>query len=181
MPLATRPTGLPTPQILTTCTPDLIDHLDFVSSGNPGSTTWPVATSAFFMPVVVDQTRTYVRAFWLNGATVAGNVDVGLYTLSGTNTMTRQFSTGAVAQAGASVMQTVTINWTVTPGLYYLAQSLSLATATTWRSPSPGVVSSRPAGILYNAASHPLGATVTVGSSSTAGMPFVGLSELATI
>ena len=151
------------------------------SAGAGASAVWPVANTAYFVPIRIDQARTYQRAWWLNGATAAGNVDVGIYTISGT-TATRVVASTAAAQAGLSVMQVATTFTTTTigPGLYYLAMSCSLATATVWRS-NPSFVMLRASGLYQAATAHPLPATATVVAHAASFVPVFGFSELATI
>lgn len=145
------------------------------------SAVWPTANKAFFYPVQVTRPRTYVKAWWLNGATAAGNVDVGIYTISGT-TATRVVASTAQAQAGASVMQVATTFTTTTigPGLYYFAMSCSLATATVWKLSLNATVS-RPFGCFEAVTSHPLPATATVTVFTASHIPAFGFSELSTV
>jgi len=90
------------------------------------STAWGTANLALFIPFTITERHTYVRACVCNGATVAGNFDVGVY--RGT---ARLFSTGTTAQAGVSQMQVVTgLSWTLDPGDYYLALATNSTTAT---------------------------------------------------
>lgn len=175
--------GYPVPQVFSTMTPDLCNAAMAVSAGNAGSGTWPSAGAAYLYPIpALTRPRTYVRAWWVNGATVAGNVDVGVYTISGT-TATRVASTGAVAQAGASVMQVVTPTaFTLAAGVqYWFAMSCSLATATVWKS-AAGTVALRPAGCFQiTASANPLPSTGTVAVIAQTHLPLFGFSELATL
>lgn len=91
------------------------------------STVAPGALLALYYPVLVPRAITVYQAAWLNGATVAGNVDVGVYDEAGN----RMVSTGSTLMAGASVPQTVDIADTLlSPGLYYMAFVSDSATAT---------------------------------------------------
>lgn len=149
-----------------------------VNAGSPASTVWSGAAVGIFVPIRLTQRRTYVRAWWSNGTAVAGNIDLGVYTISGA-TGTKLQSTGATLQAGASTLQTVTISWTFDPGLYYLAISSSDATtATTFRS-SAAAVYARNTGCFQAATQSPLATPVTVVAYAQTGMPFFGLAEQA--
>jgi hypothetical protein len=140
---------------------------------------WVGAGTAYFFPIRIDAPHTYTKAWWVNGGTAAGNVDVGIYTLSGV-TLTRVVASTAVAQAGINNIQVATTFTTTTigPGLYYLAMACSLATATVWKTvPSTHVQKS--AGTFQTAAAHPLPATATA-AATAAHMPLFGFSELST-
>ncbi len=172
--------GTPDPLVLSTMTEDLTNCCLWGSQSG-ASGTWPTAATAYFYPVYLSQPRTYTKAWWLNGATAAGNVDVGIYTISGA-TATRVVASTAVAQAGVSAMQVAGTFTTTTigPGLYYLAMACSLATATVWRD-APASHIPRVMGIYQAAASHPLPASATVVAMSGAHIPVFGFSENAAI
>lgn len=85
---------------------------------------------AEFYPFSLDKEATAVKMFVVNGATVNGNTDVGIYD--------REFkalvTSGATLQAGASALQEFNITDTVLPpGRYWMAISTSSATATFFR------------------------------------------------
>jgi hypothetical protein len=159
---------------------DIVQAAMFAASGVAASALYPTAALGLFVPVRLTQRRTFVRAWWLNGTAVAGNADLGVYTISGT-TATRLQSVGATAQAGVSAMQTVTISWSLDPGLYYLAFSHSEAvTGTYWR----GIVSAvigRTCGLYQAATQSPLAASVTVVAWVGNYLPYFGLAEQAVI
>lgn len=88
---------------------------------------WGTANTATYIPIIVGATTTVYRLAWINGATVNGNADAGLYDRNGN----RLVSVGGVAQTGASVPQVSDIADTVlTPGLYYMGMASDSATAT---------------------------------------------------
>ncbi len=147
------------------------------------STAWPTANTAFYYPVYLPVARTYTKAWWLNGATAAGNADVGIFTISGT-TATLVVASTAQAQSGVSAMQVATTFTTTTlaPGLYYLATSASLATQTRWANATSSWIL-KAAGCFARASAHPLstngaGAVVVIGNSI---VPVFGFSEVAAI
>lgn len=179
MSLIAPATGMPDPMVLTSWTPELIGPP--VSGGNIGGSQSANLTTAYFYPVRLSQARTYTTAWWVNGATVAGNIDVGIYTRSGT-TLTRVAASTAQAQAGVSVMQIATTfpTTTIGPGLYYLAYSSSTSTGTFWTL-SLNVQVQRQLGAFQTAASNPLPATATAAIVSSVKIPLFGFSESATI
>ena len=171
--------GMPDPPVLTSMT-EAMTNLSHALTSSGVSGAWPTAALAYFFPVRLTRARTYVRAFWLNGATAAGTVDVGVYTIAGT-TATRIASCGPQTQAGVSALQIFTPTaFTIGPGLYYLAMSCSLGTATVWRSAGGSNAPFRP--FCYQATSQStLGATPTVASFGGTTIPVFGFSELASL
>jgi hypothetical protein len=98
------------------------------SGATPASVTWPAANEAIYVPFVIPETATFGRGYVYNGATAAGNWDIGIYDEAGN----RLASSGAVAMAGTNAIQVIAFTAPVTlaPGRYYMALSNSLATAT---------------------------------------------------
>lgn len=179
MTLSAPALGLPDPPVLSTMTDALTAALAAGAAAGV-SGTWPSANAAYFFPVRIADRRTYTTAWWLNGATAAGNIDVGLYTIAG-STATRVVATGAVAQAGVSAIQTSAItSTTVAPGLYYLTMSCSSASSTMWRGGSSTTLL-RASGVCQMAAAHPLPASGTVTAMGTFVVPVFGLSESSVI
>lgn len=93
---------------------------------------WNSANSALLWVLQLTEPALITQLFWYNGATIAGNIDCGIYALDkGALTATRIVSTGATAQAGASAPQAVDITDTVIgPGEYLIAVAVSDAAAT---------------------------------------------------
>lgn len=172
--------GFPSPQVLSTMTDD-IAKLCAWTTGGGGTAAWPSANAAYFYPVRIDQRRTYTKAWWLNGTAVNGNTDVGIYTIAGT-TATRVVASTVEAQAGTSAMQVAATftETTLNPGIYWLAMSCSLGTASAWRA-APTVNALRSMACFQAAASHPLPSTATVVAITAAFVPVFGFSELASI
>lgn len=118
----------------------------------------PVASRALYVPVQVAETITVYRMAWTNGATVAGNIDVGIYDES----FSRLVSIGSTAQAGVSTMQVVDIADTVlVAGTYFLAFVRDDITATFARSSASDATVLELSGVQHMAAGFPLPATAT--------------------
>jgi hypothetical protein len=99
------------------------------STGNAfNNTTGTVgANTAFYTQVQVNTTITAYQMAWINGATLSGTVDVGIYS----DANVRLVSSAPQTQAGVSTVQAFDIADTVlTPGTYFLALASSSATAT---------------------------------------------------
>jgi len=105
-------------------------------TNSPGSGAWPAAKRAIFVPVIVEVQMTINQLAVLNGATISGNVDLGIYSYPGSGTAaSRLVSIGATAQAGESKPQVFNIADTaLKPGLYYFAMVATSATAAIIRS-----------------------------------------------
>jgi len=98
---------------------------NFNSSGG-----WPAANRALYMPFMVEVAVTAYLIAWQNGSTISGNLDVGIYSVTGA----RLVSTGSIAHSGASTVQTGNIADTVlTPGVYYVAMNVDNTTGTFFR------------------------------------------------
>jgi hypothetical protein len=72
-------------------------------AGSHATLTW-VANQAVYVPITIPFSYPVRRVFWGNGSTASSNVDFGIYRPDGT----KVYSTGSVAQSGASVPQYVT-------------------------------------------------------------------------
>ena len=153
------------------------------SAAAGASAVWPTANTAFYYPVYLPVSRTFVKAWWLNGATAAGNVDVGIFTISAA-TATLVVASTAEAQAGVSAMQVATTfaSTTLAPGLYYLAMSMSLITGTRFGAAAQATLL-KSMGCYQRATAHPLstnGAGVVVAMANST-VPVFGFSERAAI
>lgn len=119
--------------------------------------------------------------WWVNGATVNGNVDMGVYSEDG---QTLLVSAGSTAQSGASAVQTKAVSFTLSPGRYYLGFATSSATATFHRQ-NNSVASTRAAGFRQHTTSAganvPLPTTLIFAAHNTTANPFVGMTRLALI
>lgn len=94
------------------------------------SAVWPTANRAMFLPFTLETPATCYQLFCHNGATVSGNVDMGIYDSGGT----RKVSIGSTVQAGVSTLQLFDIADTaLDPGLWYLALALDNISATILR------------------------------------------------
>ncbi len=144
------------------------------TTGTFASAAWPSANLAIYVPLLLDAPYPVKRVWWINGATASENVDLGLYKASGT----REYSTGAVAQAGINALQYVTADLLIPPGEYYLGLSLSSATATTF-STAFLVTHLRMAGCLQQASAHVLPASMTGAVMTFAYYPLFGLTRSA--
>jgi hypothetical protein len=75
------------------------------------------ANVAVFYPFRLAVPSRFVKAFVANGASVAGNWDIGIYDHTGV----RLGSTGSIAQSGINALQVADIDVSCGPGLFYLA------------------------------------------------------------
>lgn len=137
----------------------------------PTSQTWPTANKAYYYPFSISAAATCYTAFWANGATVSGNVDLGIYT----SAKVKVVSTGSTAQAGTSQTQTVALSASLAPGNYYIGFACDAAAATFIRANLTDVAGFSPAviNLRAGAASFPLPSTATFDSTLTAAVvPF---------
>lgn len=124
--------------------------------------TWPTANLAILYPIRIAYPTVITRMFWQNGATVSGNVDIGIYDSQGN----RIVSSGSTAQAGVSVIQSVdTTDVTLQKGIYYIAMACDNTTATFRRLTSGTATRLRAAGVLNNTTAFPLPSSLTLAGS----------------
>jgi hypothetical protein len=90
---------------------------------------WPAANRAILPPVVLQRPVTATQIAWYNGATVAGNVSVGIY-----DQRRKQLVEARAAMSGASTVQVIDIADTLLmPGRYWPAMASDSGTATFFR------------------------------------------------
>jgi len=124
---------------------------------------------AVYFPVPVSERCRITRLWWVNGNTLNGNVDVGVYD----SEANRLVSTGSTVQAGVSTAQIVTIATTDLPaGICYFAFVANSGTA---RYLTGGSLANGPnVGIRQQASAFPLPATATFASCVTTPLPKFG-------
>ncbi len=126
----------------------LVGQVVTINNSAVGLAAWPAANRALYVPFVVESPMVAVQMAWENGATVAGNVDVGIYDLAGRLLVSK----GSTLMTGASVVQAVAITATLlNPGEYYMAMCSSSATATFARITGSSPQGGRAAGQLQQA------------------------------
>lgn len=132
---------------------------------------WPSASLAFFMPCLLQTARTVYGFGWLNGSTVSGNVDCGIYSAEGA----QRAALGGVAQSGTSVVQTATLGSSVAldPGRYYMAMVADNVTGTFSRISTVGAPTLRVTGVAQEASAYPLPSTATFAAMAQAFIPLM--------
>ena len=141
------------------------------ASGAPGT-----VNTTLYVPLQVTETITIVKGWWVNGATVSGNVDIGLYPETGG---AKIVSLGSTAQSGTNTLQEGNIADTVVPpGRYLMALAWSSATATFFGT-FFGSSSGKSLGFAMEAAfALPASATPVVFDAGTiANVPVFGFSQ----
>lgn len=143
------------------------------SISSPASTVYPAANLAIYTPFSVDRPVIVTQLFAYNGASVANNIDVGIYTEGGT----RLISAGSTAQAGTNTLQLFNIaDYTLAAGAYYMAVALSRDAGTeTLFARAVSVILQQCFGVAQQASAFPLPATATFASVTNAYFPLIGL------
>lgn len=147
----------------------------------PVSLTWPVANTAFYVPIWLQWPYNVERVFWINGSSVtSANADFGIYNSDGT----RIYSTGSTAMTPVSAIQytSPSPDFILSPGRYYFALACSSVTANRGGqgSVSATVARVRLGGILQEASALPLPATMTPSAVANACMPLCGVTRTTT-
>ena len=137
------------------------------------NTAWQTANKAAFIPFSVYAPITIVKMFVVNGATVSGNIDVGIYDAFGA----RLVSKGSTAQSGTSTIQTFDITDTLLqPGLYYMAIAMDNTTGTLlqW---TPTTNHASTMGLFEQATAFPLPSSFTAATYSMNRFPQLCLTQ----
>lgn len=99
------------------------------NAGPAASAATGVLNTAIYVPLAIRSPFLIRKFWWANGATAAGNVDGGIYSVGGA----KLASTGSTAQAGTNAIQSAAPSggsFLLTPGSYVLGLSASSSTAT---------------------------------------------------
>lgn len=142
----------------------------------PSSSTWPSANLALGVPLNLDRDYTITTLWWANGAAVAGNVDVGIYTLSGA----RLTSSGSIAQAGTNVVQPFALGTplTVPAGAYMMFLACSSTTSQFWRHGTTAVRNAKMLGMVQLSGAIPLPAQATFTATASTYLPLFGITRV---
>lgn len=146
------------------------------ASGAPGTTGWPANGLAIYVPLALPFAYNCQRAWWINGGTAAGSVDVGIYSEAGALIV----HTGNIAQSGANARQIQAMSTVLQAGSYYLAISLSSSTGTVFRATANiDQGHYRTQGLLQQAAANPLPASMTPATIANLVWPCFGITRTA--
>lgn len=141
------------------------------------STAYPSANLAYYVPFVLRRKITVSSMSCINGATAAGNVDMGIYSFDGA----RITHTGNTAQAGTTVIQQISLSGgavTIGPGIYYMAlvESSTSATFAMWTGLSATTL--KACGMYQQATASPLPASATFATQAQTVLPMFGLTGI---
>lgn len=100
-------------------------ELMYLDSGS-ASTVW-TQNMLVFIPLITTTPLLVSQFYWLNGATVDGNSDAGIYTEDGA---TKLISTGSTLNAGTSAIQAANVSDTLLPANRRLWLALGCDSAT---------------------------------------------------
>lgn len=143
----------------------------------PASAAIGTANMARGYPFWLPEPARVLKLWCYNGATLGGNVDVGIYSLDGRLLV----SSGSTVQAGASVLQEFDVaDTTLGRGLFYAALATSSATATFFTvgaSNATFLQLLKGAGCWQAASAFPLPATITFAALAAALVPVCGISD----
>lgn len=159
--------------LLSTSGPESVGHEALSVSAAHTSVAWPAANRALLVPLYITEPSTVVKLWWMNGAAVSGNVDIGIYRVSD---LSRIVSSGSTAQAGTSALQEVDITDTpLAPGTYYLGLACDNTTATFIRLFND-LRWCRAFGVVQQTSAFPLPATAVPEACASAYVPLMGAS-----
>lgn len=122
-----------------------VTAVQFMTTPQYTSAAWPANNRAVYYPLQIPGYFTVARFMLGNGASVSGNVDIGLYDAAGS----RLISTGSTAQSGTTQVQYIGVtDKSFPPGKYYLALSCSTTSARVNASSAVSQYDFRAAGLL---------------------------------
>lgn len=141
------------------------------------SATYPAANRAIAIPFRTPDPFIVKQLYACNGATVSGNIDVGVYDLAGT----RIISAGSTAQAGTSVLQVFDVTDTlIGAGAYYIVVAMDNTTGTLFRQ-NHNTHQSKFFGMTTVESSFSLPATLTFGTAASGYSPFMGVAGVTVV
>lgn len=118
----------PSLQVVSSYNPKYFNYARVSANAGATGTSTSVASTASnvaFLPFTMPSPYWVRSLWWINGTTVNGNVDCGIYAATGSSTsLVRLTSTGATAQSGTSTLQSVSLGASpilLDRGAYYLA------------------------------------------------------------
>lgn len=139
------------------------------------STAWTLANRAIFVPFTLNAPFLVQKLWWANGASVAGNMDCGIYSNDGTKLV----STGSTAQSGTSVVQSVSLGTPLllmpgVPMYFALAASSTSATVVQNASTTPFF---KLMAVAQQASALPLPASATFATVAANSIPLCGITS----
>lgn len=150
---------------------ELISTLSIMTSAASWSGT--AANTALFVPIRVATSISVANIFWINGAMVGTNhVDAGIYDSEGN----QLGHIGSTLTSGASSAQSASLSLTLQRGIYYLAMVMDGTTDTVQQATSITQVP-RAAGVYKQSTAFPLPSTATFAGSTSALVPFIGITS----
>lgn len=152
------------------------ESLGTIQRATAASAAWPNANRALYVPFFIHSPFLVRRLFWLDGAVLSGNVDIGLYTEQGR----RLVSSGSTAQSGGTIntIRALTLGTplVLTPAIYYMAMACDNVTSQFMRS-QVGAVVHQIGGMAQQTAAFPLPATFTLARVAANNAPIFGLTS----
>lgn len=159
---------------------EMLGVCSFLLTGNAGasSAAWPSSNLGIYIPLALRTPYLVKQVFWVNGTSVTGNVDCGIYSVGGTLLT----SIGPTAQSGTSTIQAVVLSTAIllTPGSYYMALSSSSSSATFNRL-SCTAVGGQAMGSAQQASVGTLPATASFASFAQTVIPLIGIASAGVI
>jgi hypothetical protein len=143
-----------------------------------GSTAWPTANKALYLPLWLPWPYPVARMWWVNGSAAGGNWDIGLFTING-----RQlYAAGSTVGSGNSLPQFVSPSSVLllSPGRYFIGIAHSATTANQmWGASSLGANRLRQYGCLEQASALPLPSSMTGVAITATVVPLCGITRTA--
>jgi hypothetical protein len=144
---------------------------------NTSAAAWPVANASLLVPFTLSKRVTFVNAFWYQASAV-GNIDAGVYDISG-NLLGH---TGSIVAAGT--LQSAALSASFGPGVFYLALTASSLSEQLWCGAGYSATTLQSWGCVYIAANNmPMttGQTIIRVATLFTAIPVFGISTRSVI
>lgn len=139
---------------------------------------WFSANGAIYIPLNLPNTVLLSHFLVMNGASISGNLDLGLYNVQ----RQRIVSSGSVAQTGTNALQTISVPPVlIMPGFYWMALAVDNTSAILWGWNTvvfdSNAIEARMWGIWKQESAFPLPQIATFANLTTRTAPYVGLMD----
>lgn len=156
-------------------------ELQMFNAGALASSQTFVVNTCVYQPLAIRSPFLVRKFWWANGATAAGNVDAGIYSVGGA----RLASTGSTAQSGTNVIQSAAPSGgslLLTPGSYVLGLGWSLTTTSFMALANTLARCKETFGCCHQGSTFPLPDPMTRATATSVTQSFLwGIADVATI
>lgn len=157
----TRVVGDSNHVVISTGDQNFIEATSFGQTTVNSNNSWGSANEAQYYPFIVTYPIVIARLWWMNGTSVAGNFDLGVYNFSTAGPNSKLISTTPTAQGSSNAVTIVNVTDTIIqPGRYYFG-FVGTSTANLLPAWNLTQLQVTAIGVLCEASASPLPSTAT--------------------